>query len=153
ISNIGSSGTIANSSGPIDLSQLSNLNFNGHDIAILSATDIINSGGVPLSINLSNASGAGGNLLFISGFAFDPSTGGSTQGPDMTPYTLLSGSIAGGSINLGNISIITSGSTGGGTVTIVANKGNSSIGSIAIGTITTRGGSGSGGSVTMLGNG
>lgn len=147
-------GTIANSTGPIDLSLLSTLNFYGANLAILSASDIINSGGGPLTINLSG--GKGGSLVLIAGFNFTPSTSGVTSGPDSTLYTLgnpTPGLTAGGSINLSNVNIDTSGTIGGGSVLAVAYPGTSpGSGAIHLGTLSTTGGSGSGGTVTMIGN-
>ncbi len=146
-------GTIANNSGQIDLSQLSNLNFAGQNIAILAATDIVNSTGTPLSINLSSSTGSGGNLSLVAGFNFGPSAANLPLIPLIRTFTLTSGSTVGGSIQLSSVNIDVSGTNGGGTVTAVANQGTASNGSIALGNITSSGGSKQAGSINIIGNG
>ena len=145
-------GTIANSSGSVDLSQLGTLSFSGQNIAIISAGNIINSSGNRLTIDISDATAFGGNLTLIAGFDFTPSTGGITLGPSNSLYSFTSPSSGGGSINLPNVSINTSG-LGGGNVLAVANPGVTNDGSISLGTIITSGASGIAGSVTLIGNG
>ncbi len=143
-------GTIANSYGQVDLSQLNNLTFSGSNLAILAATDIVNSGGKQLTINLSSSSSSGGSLTLIAGFNFTPAT--AIEGPTTRTYTLAPGSTEGGSILLGTVNVNTAGATGGGNLVVVANKGSNNTGSISLGTVTSSGGSAQGGAVTILGN-
>lgn len=143
-------GTIANSTGPLDLSGMS-MQFNGATLALLSAGDIINTGAAA-TLDLTNASGDGGALIMIAGYKFTPATSG-TVGPNGVLYTLDADPNAGaGSILLGQsgheININTSGSAAGGSVLAVAHAG-----SIELGAITTSGGTGDSGRVELMGNG
>jgi mucin-19 len=141
-------GTIANSSGSIDLSGFGNLTFAGKTLAILSAGDIVNTGG-PMAINLSAADG-GGSLELVAGYQFTPQTSG-TVGPGATAY-VLSGTTSRGNIALPNVNIITSSTnafTSAGNVLAVAS------GSISLGTVTSSSNlvSGTGGTLVAIGNG
>jgi hypothetical protein len=134
--------TYANStSAVLDISTLGPLVFS-HDLAIISLGNIVDNGN-NVTINLSNASGAGGQLTLMSGFVISPDTGG-IVGPNHDDYTLTT-PFGGGRISLGNTSIITSGSTDGGDVYLYGRGG------VTIGDITTTGGSGTSGDVVMAG--
>ncbi len=137
-------GTIANSTGPLDLSTLGPIVYNGRSLAVLSAGDITD-GNNTLTIDLSNSSGVGGTLTLVAGFDFTPGTSGTTFPPDGTDYTILS--TGSGSINLGDTTVNTSGSSMGGDVFAFAN------GSITLGSITTTGGTSLSGQVNVIGNG
>lgn len=142
-------GTIANSSGSaLDLKNLGNLQFTGASLAIISAGNIVNTGGSK-TIDLSNGAGNGGNLTLIAGFNFTPTVTG-TVGPNSTVYELTNA--ATGSINLSNVSIKTGGAgsnSRGGSVLAVAT------GAISLGTIDASAdlATGTGGNVTILGRG
>ncbi len=143
-----SGATIANSSGPIDLSKLPTLQYSSN-LTILSAGDIINTGADNLTLNLSSSAGHGYNLTLIAGYTFLPSTSG-TAGPDQTQYTLnQSGS---GSILLNTsghaVNIDTTGTLGGGDVTVVAHGGTA-----VLKDITTSGGNLNSGNITIMGFG
>ncbi len=143
-------GTIANSTGPLDLNGMS-LQFSGAKLALLSAGDIVNTGAAA-TLDLSNASGDGGALVMIAGFKFSPATSG-TIGPNGVLYTLNADPNSGsGSILLGQsgheVNVDTSGSGAGGNMLAVAHGG-----SVELGTVTTSGGSGTSGNVTVMGNG
>lgn len=134
--------TYANStSAVLDISTLGPLVFT-HDLAIISFGNIVDNGN-SVTINLSNAAGAGGSLTLMAGFVISPNTGG-VVGPDHNDYT-LSTPFGGGSIHLGNTSIITTGSTDGGNVFLYGRGG------VTIGNITTTGNSGVSGDVVMAG--
>ena len=146
------SGTIANSNGNVDLSQISLLSFPGTNIAIIASASIINSGN-SLSIDLSSTKGSGGNLLLVAGFNFSPNTNGVAVGPLSRPYTLISNSATGGSIDLGNVSIVTSGLSKGGSITAIASSGSSASGSLSIGSISSKSTNGAAGNITIVANG
>ncbi len=136
--------TIADSTGmPLDISTLGSLLFT-QDLAILSAGNITDSNN-PVTINLTNGSGAGNSLTLIAGFNFTPGSGGGVQGPDHVDRTITGAGT--GIIDLADTTITTTGTTTGGNVTAIAN------GSITLGSITTTGGSGVSGNVSLLGNG
>ncbi|HEY9792166.1 MAG TPA: hypothetical protein V6D22_17305, partial [Candidatus Obscuribacterales bacterium] len=142
-----SAGTIA-SNGTLNLKSLGNLTFVGQSLTILSAGNIINTGGA-LTINLSNPNGNGGSLSLIAGFDFTPAAS-ATLAPNGGLYTLQSATS--GSIQLPNVSIVTSAAGANnraGNVVAVAN-GSISLGSI---TATADATSGIGGSVTIIGTG
>lgn len=139
-------GTIANSSGDIDLSLIGTLTFTGQNLTILSFGSIINSG-ADKPINISSPIGAGGSLLLIAGFGFTPATAGTVYPPDSTVYTITGTNPAGGNIDLGNVTINTTGTTDGGSVQAYAN------GSVVLSEIDTHGNSGSGGAITIVGGG
>lgn len=134
--------TYANStSAVLDISTLGPLVFT-HDLAIISFGNIVDNGN-DVTINLSNSSGAGGQLTIMAGFVISPDTGG-VVGPNHDDYTLTT-PFGGGRISLGNTSIITTGSTDGGDVYLYGRGG------VTIGNITTTGGSGTSGDVVMAG--
>jgi len=149
-------GTIANSSGDVDLTGIS-LVFSGQSLAILASGDII--AGTTTLIDLSSATGDGGSLLAVAGFDFTPATVGQTTLPNPTVYRLASPatpSTTGGDIDFTGLNIITSatGATGdGGSITLVARGGNVNDGDIDVGNITTTSANGFGGDVLIIAEG
>jgi trimeric autotransporter adhesin len=143
--NFGNGGTIAdNTGGGINLSTLGTINFQG-SLAIVSSAGITD-GGITSSIDRSSGTGAGGALILVAGFNFDPPGAVASSTPDKTTtYNTFTAGI--GNISLGNTAILTNGTTTGGNVSVYAN------GTVTIGSITTSGGSGNGGSVTIIGEG
>jgi hypothetical protein len=136
-------GTLA-SSGNLDLSKVSSLNFFGLNLTILAAGDITD-GGQALTIDLDSPAGNGGTLTVAAGFAFTPTATGPNgiQGPDGTLYKITGPSVGGGAINLANSTIDTSGSQNGGGVNLIATK------DITVNTINAKGAQ-TGGAVSML---
>lgn len=143
-------GTIANSVGDVDLSGVGVLNFNGLDLAILASGNVLANGNT--SINLSSATGDGGDLLVVAGFDFTPSTGGQVNFSP-TLFTITGANATGGNIDFTGLTINTSstfaGGNGGG-VTLVANGGITNAGTITTEAITTSGDN-NGGAVTIIG--
>ncbi|MDZ4833080.1 MAG: hypothetical protein SGJ27_04695 [Candidatus Melainabacteria bacterium] len=136
--------TIASSVGPLDIAGMDINVATGH-LALLSAGDIINTGGA-ISLDL-NAGGFGGNLILIAGHSFDDITLGSDD-----PFYVLdavSNTTGGVVFNAAGheVNINTAGANGGGNVEVYAN------GSVALNELTTSGGSGLSGNVTIAGNG
>lgn len=132
--------TIANSVGNLDLAGIDGVNVATGHLALLAKGSIINTGEA-VDLNLSSGTGAGGDLLMISGFSFETLNLGSAD-----PFFALEDvSTSTGSIILNQagseININTSGATAGGRVEAYAN------GSIAFNNINTQGGTGAGGDV------
>ncbi len=141
-------GTIANNFGTGDVNLSGDIIFAGANFAIL-AKGSINTTGLT-TINLSNPTGDGGNLLLLAGFDFSPNTPGQVQ--DSQPYTIGSANAQGGNINLGSVAInLSSGNGDGGTLQAIANGGVLA-GTVALGTITTSA-SANAGNVTVIGEG
>jgi hypothetical protein len=136
-------GVIANSTGSdLDISKLPSLTFNGENLTIISAGNIVD-GGNAETINLSNSGGAGGELALLAGFTFSPATNTST--PDNQLYSITGRGT--GSILLGATTIDTHGTGSGGNVLVAAN------GSVQLNGVDSRGGAGSNGNVTIFGSG
>jgi YVTN family beta-propeller protein len=159
IMNAGGAGTIANSSGNIDLKNYltgGSLTFNGRSLAIIASGSIVNTGKAAATINLSasTANPNGGSLTLIAGYNFLPDTVGPTKLPPVPDQFDSFSSVAGsaGNISLGNVSIITSSTASSrfsGSVLAVAT------GSITLGSITTTANAqnGIGGTITAIGKG
>lgn len=145
-------GTIANSTGDVDLTGVGALNFSGLDLAILAQGNVL--AGTNTSINLSSSTGNGGDLLVVAGFDFTPATGGQVNFSP-TLFTITGTSTSGGNIDFTGLTINT-GSTfaggNGGSVTLVANGGLTNAGTITTEAITTTGDN-NGGAVTIIGEG
>ncbi|MBX3074550.1 hypothetical protein KF913_11515 [Candidatus Obscuribacterales bacterium] len=136
-------GTIANSNGDVTLT--SDIIFNGKSFAIIASGSIIEAG--ITQIDLSSASGDGGNLTLLAGFDFTPATAGQV-GPNNVLYTITGTSASGGSIQLGTTNINTSSTTligDGGSVFAVASGG-----SVELNNVNTSSALGAGGNVTVI---
>ena len=137
-------GTIANTVGDVDLTALGDLNFVGQSLAIIASGDINLSGNMTIDLSDNSSGGTGGSLSIISGYNFTPATPGQL---DFTPILFTAtGESAGGSINLGGLTVNTSGDAAGGNVTAVAQNGT-----ITLGTIDASSANGGGGSVNIVG--
>lgn len=137
-------GTIANSNGDVTLT--SDIIFNGLSFAIIASGSIIEAG--ITQIDLSSASGDGGNLTLLAGFDFTPATAGQV-GPNNVLYTITGTSASGGSIQLGTTNINTSSTAllgDGGSVFAVASGG-----SVELNNVNTSSALGAGGNVTVIG--
>jgi len=147
-------GTIANSSGDVDLTGL-NLTFNGLSLAIIASGDVFTTGGTTLDLS-NTTSGDGGNLLVVAGFDFTPATAGQV-GPNDTVYTFTGNpSLTGGDIALSGVNVTTNGAVNGngGNITLVAAAGNVNAGAIDIGNLTANGaGTGNGGDILVIAEG
>jgi trimeric autotransporter adhesin len=149
----GAAGTIANSTGSIDLASIANLQFNGSNLTILAAGDIFNSGG-SRTIDLSGGSTKnGGNLNLIAGFDFSPAASvATTTPPVLDQYDITASAPSPANISLSNVSIRTDTSGANlrsGSVFAVAT------GSITLGSIQTKasGAGGTAGHISLMGNG
>lgn len=129
-----------------DVTLTGNINFAGQSIAILASGSVY--AGPATSIDLSSATGDGGDLTIIAGFDFQPTNrplpDGSYSFTNFTPNT------SGGSINLSNVSINTSGHEYGGNVTLFANGNSAGSGEIHVGTINSSSATADGGSVILF---
>jgi len=143
-------GTIANSTGDVDLSGVGSLVFNGLSLAIIASGDVLANG--QTTIDLSNGLGDGGDLIVLAGFDFLPATPGQVN---FTPqvFTITGASADGGDIDFTGLTINTSSSFAGGnggSVTLLANGGGVNAGTITTDSITTDGDN-NGGFVTIIG--
>ncbi|MDZ4832260.1 MAG: hypothetical protein SGJ27_00520 [Candidatus Melainabacteria bacterium] len=138
---------IVNNTGNVVLT--SDLIFTGKNLSIIAAGNIFAAGAT--TIDLSSTSVDGGSLLMLAGYNFTPSLAG--QQNTGVELTVTGPSATGGSIDLTNVSIDLSSTTGNaGTLTAVAAAGNVNSGSIKLATIDTTAG-GNGGAVLILGEG
>ena len=147
-------GTIANSSGDVDLSGVGLLTFDGLSLAIIASGNVI--AGTQTAINLSGTNGAGGNLLVVAGFDFTPGTGGGQVDFSDDVYLFGAASSSGGSIDFTGLNITSNGTNGGngGNVTLVAAAGLTNTGSIVAGNITANAtGGGNGGNFRIIAEG
>ena len=153
-SSISVSGTLANPNGNLTIP--TNLIASG-DLAILAAGDILAAKGVS-KITTASKLGDAGTVTMVAGFDFTAEDGdASSTTPAPGTYDNFAANSKGGSIYLPKVSIDTSSkaATGsGGNVTIVANAGTNSAGTIFLKTITTSGGaSADAGNVVIIGGG
>ena len=143
ISSLGG-GTIANSTGPVDLGFL-DINFSG-PLAVISATDIIATGLLTI-----RTSGTGANVTLLAGVDFIPTTTG-TEGPDSVIRN-ITGITAGGSINLPIVDIQTDSFASGNILAVAASGTTPGSGAISLGSLSTGGSQGIGGNVRLIGTG
>ncbi|GEM_PF-3363425 len=157
--------TIVNTGGDVTLPANADgghtLRFAGQDLAVMASGSIGGAAGLTM-IDLSSSNGRGGSLTLAAGFQFSPGTGGTqvlqqSPGP-VSNYSLVGPSGSGGSVNLGSVSVKTSGVAAGadaGNVTIVAHDGSpaASAGAVSIGGIDASAASGAAGAVTIIGQG
>lgn len=142
-----SAGSIVNTAGSINLNALgTSIKYVGESLAIL-ASGSISDNGVSTQIQLESPAGDGGNLTLVAGYDITPSVT-PQQGPILGQFTVSVPNLTGGSINLANTTITTSGTSNGGNVLVIDNGG-----SIVLGDITSSGGNGTGGNVTVIGTG
>lgn len=139
-------GTIANSIGDVTL--IGDVIFIGN-IAIIAKGNV--NAGSATSINLSGA--LGGSLTVLAGFDFTPATAGQVNFDTTTTFTNFAANTTGGSINLANVDIKTSGSSSAGSVLLIANGGTTNSGSISTGNIDASSLAGGGNSVQIVGEG
>jgi hypothetical protein len=102
-------GTIADSSGTLNLATIKNLVFHGENLAILASANIINTGGAR-TIDLSGSNAMGGTLTMIAGYNFSPALNSNLTHQASTGVLAISGQSSGGSIDIPNVSINTSAS-------------------------------------------
>lgn len=142
--------TIHNSAGDILLP--SNLVFYGQNLALIASGNVTATGAT--LIDLSSASGNGGNLTILAGFSNTPVTVGEETTAD--PVIITGFSSTGGSVDLTGVTIntSTSGVTGnGGSVLILANSGSVlGTGSVTTGDIIASSLNGVGGAVSIAGS-
>ncbi len=144
----GGAGTIANSSGDVDLSLL-NLVFDGQALAIIASGSVI--AGTNTIIDLTGTDD-GGNLTVIAGYDFTPATVGQENFVP-TVFTLGAANSTGGDIDLSGLDIFTTGLNGNaGNVTLIANGGSLHTGAITVNSITATA-SNIGGDVLIVGEG
>ncbi|MBS1990830.1 MAG: hypothetical protein JSS83_09955 [Cyanobacteria bacterium SZAS LIN-3] len=143
--NTSGSGVIANPGGNLDLKDFS-VNTGGGNLSIISSANIINTG-LPVTINLSSPTQAGGNLVMLAGYTLTPVTGPSTTLGVGPQYTVGAPSVSGGSIVLNIpghvVNIDTSGATDGGSVSAYATN------FIALQDVSAKGTSGTGAAISI----
>lgn len=156
----GGQGTIQNPDGDVVLS--SPLKFNGQNLAILAAGNIVATSKATL-IDLSSSkvtinSGNGGALTMIAGFDFTSS--GASTGPVSGTFTIGSATENGGSILLPNVkintsSLVSSGNLHAGAITAIAHGGTVNSGSVILNNITATANKvgGVGGAVRIIADG
>ncbi len=146
-------GTIANSSGDVDLSGVG-LVYNGQSLAIIASGSVI--GGSATTINLTGTGQDAGDLLVVAGFDFTPSTGGQVNNsPVVYTFTGFT-SASGGNVDLQGVSLSTNGIAGfdAGNITLVAAAGNTAAGTVKTGAITADAtGGGDGGDILVIAQG
>lgn len=146
--------TIQNSVGDVVLPN--NLIFHGQNLAIIASGNV--SAGTATIIDLTSATGDGGDLTVLAGFSNAPPTAG--QVTTQNPVMITGFSATGGNIDLGTVNIDTSSTAAGGnagSVTLLAAGGTGgsflSAGTVTAGSITaTAGNGGTGGTVTVAGS-
>jgi hypothetical protein len=130
--------------------------FSGMPLAILASGDVRLEGNAT-KIDLSNATGSGGDLYIMAGVAFTPATGGQV-GPVSGPFTVTGVSSTGGSILMDGVNIDTSSTSkvatnNGGNVTLVAMMDDAGTGHLSVGAIKTTAAGGNGGAIDIMANG
>ncbi|MDZ4835519.1 MAG: hypothetical protein SGJ27_17225 [Candidatus Melainabacteria bacterium] len=138
-------GTIANSIGDVNLS--GDIILNGN-FAIIAFGNV--NAGPTTSIDLSGVSDS--TLTVLSGFNFAPATAGQVT-DSTTTFTGFTANATGGSINLANVDIDTSGTGSAGGVLLIANGGSTNTGSISVGNIDASSSGGGGADVRLVGEG
>ena len=145
--NVINGNTIINTTGDVTLP--ANLIFQGESLAIIAAGNVTTTGAV--LIDLSSATGNGGDLLVLAGVDATPATTGQEQSDQ--PFTITGFNATGGNVNLSGVNIVTSSATGnGGDVAIYANGGTTNAGTVVVGNIDTTGAV-NGGNVAIGGEG
>ncbi|MBX9670720.1 MAG: hypothetical protein K2X93_24175 [Candidatus Obscuribacterales bacterium] len=146
-------GTIANSSGNVDLSGVG-LVYNGQSLAIIASGSVI--GGSATTINLTGTGVDGGDLLVVAGFDFTPATGGQVNNSPVIYTFTGSASASGGNVDLQGVTLTTNGTAGfdAGNITLVAAAGNTAAGTVKTGAITADAtGGGDGGDILVIAQG
>jgi hypothetical protein len=145
--NVINGNTIINTSGDVTLP--ANLIFQGESLAIIASGNITATGAV--LIDLSTATGNGGDLTILAGVTVTPASMGQEQSDQA--FTITGFNSTGGNVALSGVDIVTtSGNSFGGDVLIYANGGTANVGTVAVGNITTTGAL-NGGNVAVGGEG
>jgi hypothetical protein len=142
--------TIANSGGDVVL--LGSLSFKGEDLAILSSGNVRTlTSGLLVTISTCKDCTNSGNIWIVAGYDFTPATAGQVTNTTTT-YTLDGPSTGGGSVNLPNFSLKTSGAKNdAGDVTVVAHRGDTNSGLVSVHSVDASAKSGTGGTVRLIG--
>jgi adhesin HecA-like repeat protein len=148
-------GTIANTSGDVILTKNMRIKTRGDDLAVIASGSVIAEKGFK-RFDLRGKKRDSGNLSIIAGFDFDQPTAGQVF-DKTTAFELTGPSESGGDVRLAKVNINTRNRSRGGMdagdVLIVAHGGTQNLGTIEVGKIKAKSRSGTGGDVTIIGEG